>query len=312
MVVYAQAEREAQLEQRRSEERGKRYHGHRAEALNEEVYLAQLHKRAILLNEEFQDAVKEVVLQHAVAAESVHADGVESGWQVQGPMETASTAYVPDVDGLPVTKASASIVMAKSAPAALNSASRAPSGSSDVTHWGNAASLQSPSWTFDNRLQPTPSASSATSSLMPWKRLSRVRSDLASRTQSSGFPIHRCPSVISSEGFHGTHIVCKFKDRSAVVEVLTAPVKTVARMREKVLEYSAEASTSKGSSPGSGYPHTAQIVDPVRSSIVCDGPAQILEVFRWFSQGVSICRVKNRFSFDKGELLGGFLPLPPF
>ena len=41
------------------------------------------------------------------------------------------------------------------------------------------------------------------------------------------------------------------------------------RMREKLSEYAAE---------GAPWPLAASILDPVRLSIVCEGPAQILEV----------------------------------
>ena len=40
-------------------------------------------------------------------------------------------------------------------------------------------------------------------------------------------------------------------------------------MREKLSEYAAE---------GAPWPLAASILDPVRLSIVCEGPAQILEV----------------------------------
>ena len=117
---------------------------------------------------------------------------------------------------------------------------------------------------------------------------------------------------VSTEGSHGVQIRCQFSNVAAFVEVVPAPVKTLARMREKVLEYSAEvAAMTAKDNPGHGWPQAARIVDPVRSTIVCNGPAQILEVFQWFSAGSEgfpskpICRVKNRFSFAKGEVLGG-------
>ena len=179
------------------------------------------------------------------------------------------------------------------------------------------STVESSPLTTDQPIQPAPSAGSqlrsASASLSQYQsHTSRDSQPGIFHRQRSlgGDSILRSSSAISTEnGSHGTQIMCKFQDSSSVVEVLAAPVKTLARMREKVLEYSAETSSSStGNDPGGGWPQAARIVDPVRSSIVCDGPAQILEVFQWFSEGsnsMPICRVKNRFSFDKGELLGG-------
>ncbi len=79
------------------------------------------------------------------------------------------------------------------------------------------------------------------------------------------------------------------------------------------------------------WPLCANILDPVRASVVCNGPAQILQVFEWFtgwSQSqraicvkadimdekgraaaalrLPVCRVKNKFAFYKEELVGGY------
>ena len=86
------------------------------------------------------------------------------------------------------------------------------------------------------------------------------------------------------------------------------------------------------SEDGAGsWPLCANILDPVRASVVCNGPAQILQVFEWFSgwsrsksaaagieEGIKnekeraaaalrlpVCRVKNKFAFNKEELVGG-------
>ena len=100
----------------------------------------------------------------------------------------------------------------------------------------------------------------------------------------------------------------------ARVEVYSAPVKTVHRMREKVKEYSCSADST--------WPHCANILDPVRASVVCSGPAEILEVFNWFTGKFAVredgtapshvgnvlmpvCRVKNKFALAKEELIGG-------
>ena len=52
-------------------------------------------------------------------------------------------------------------------------------------------------------------------------------------------------------------------------------------MREKLAEYSAD---------GAMWPLTACILDPVRASVVCSGPAQILEV--------RVCRAYHSLQFN--------------
>ena len=89
------------------------------------------------------------------------------------------------------------------------------------------------------------------------------------------------------------------------VSVCPAPTKSVARMREKLAEYAAE---------GAAWPLTAQILDPVRASVVCQGPAEMLEVAQWFMEDgqpssgecharLPVCRVKNKFALKKEELV---------
>ena len=114
-------------------------------------------------------------------------------------------------------------------------------------------------------------------------------------------------------------VLCTFEGHeTGSVEVYSAPVKTIERMREKVLEYATEGC-------GEGWPLCANILDPVRASVVCRGPAQILQVLQWFAGScpartseaqetvqngaavrlLPLCRVKNKFAFPKEELVGG-------
>ena len=53
-------------------------------------------------------------------------------------------------------------------------------------------------------------------------------------------------------------------------------------MREKLAEYAAEGAT---------WPLTANILDPVRSSVVCNGPAQMLEVSTPTSSRSWLCAI---------------------
>ncbi len=48
------------------------------------------------------------------------------------------------------------------------------------------------------------------------------------------------------------------------------------QVREYVREASADG--SGGSAAGAGWPLCANILDPIRASVVCSGPAQILQV----------------------------------
>uniref|UniRef100_A0A7S0N6I7 Uncharacterized protein n=2 Tax=Cryptomonas curvata TaxID=233186 RepID=A0A7S0N6I7_9CRYP len=92
----------------------------------------------------------------------------------------------------------------------------------------------------------------------------------------------------------GTIFCCEFTHGVGFVEVHKAPVKTVTRMRTKLAEYSPPH-------PSSIWPLCANIMDPVRATIVCSSPAEILQVAGWFSNhedqtSLIVCRVKNKFS----------------
>ena len=69
-----------------------------------------------------------------------------------------------------------------------------------------------------------------------------------------------------------TVLLCQFLEGSGLVAVHGAPVKSVARMRKKLLEY------ARAGDPWAGWPLTANILDPVRASIVCKGPRQLMQV----------------------------------
>jgi len=71
------------------------------------------------------------------------------------------------------------------------------------------------------------------------------------------------------------------------VEVKFAPVKTLARMREKVKEYDF---------PEANWPLSANILDPVRISLICEGPLEIVEVVRWFFEAEEESNLRSAFS----------------
>ena len=66
--------------------------------------------------------------------------------------------------------------------------------------------------------------------------------------------------------------MCHFAEGPDFVAVHNGPVKGLARMREKLLEYAREGDA------WADWPLTANILDPIRTTIVCNGPSQILQV----------------------------------
>ena len=159
---------------------------------------------------------------------------------------------------------------------------RAGSGSGDLPSLGRAESL----WPhhISTRLGRT-FAQSETSSFSS-------RRPSASNVSSSG------PGVLSVP-----EVRCRFLSRDGPVWVIPAPEKAIGRMREKVAEYRAE---------GAPWPRAGSILDPVRATVVCEGPAEMLEIADWFLSGACggkpsskfpVCRIKNKFAFGGEELV---------
>ena len=106
----------------------------------------------------------------------------------------------------------------------------------------------------------------------------------------------------SAELAQAVTINCSFAEGSSAVEIHAAPIKTVARIREKLLEYGASGSSGK-------WPFTASVLDPIRVSVVCEGASQMLQVMRWFTlasndTGLPVCRIKNKFVRDETSVVG--------
>ena len=108
-----------------------------------------------------------------------------------------------------------------------------------------------------------------------------------------------------------TQVCCRFDGGESNVVVHMAPPKTVGRMREKMLEYAPPH-------PRGIWPLSANILDPVRTSIVCYGSDQVMQVARWFTEheaktGLVVCRLKNTFSADCDiQATGGYRDLKLF
>jgi hypothetical protein len=107
-----------------------------------------------------------------------------------------------------------------------------------------------------------------------------------------------------SRGERGVHAVeCAFGDGDeGWVEVHLAGVKSAARMREKLGKYAPPH-------PRARWPLSANILDPVRVSVVCEGPSQVLETVEWFMRldpdqrrVMAVVRAKNKFSDAREEV----------
>mmetsp|Transcript_17521 Transcript_17521/g.48422 ORF Transcript_17521/g.48422 Transcript_17521/m.48422 type:complete len:144 (+) Transcript_17521:1263-1694(+) len=96
-------------------------------------------------------------------------------------------------------------------------------------------------------------------------------------------------------------------------------------MECRCIQVAASESRVSVATPSSSCPFElpeAQILDPVRTTVVCEGPARMLEVAGWFIHATSsphsavigpatlpICKVKNKFALQDSELVGGYRDL---
>jgi len=136
------------------------------------------------------------------------------------------------------------------------------------------------------------SSSASTASLHLWPALSRSRRrphPLAPPPSVLGEPRPPLrppvPTLFDRVGYAGSleeghiggeELICMFSDGPGTVEVHLGPIKSLSRMREKLAEYAPP-------NPGGVWPLTANILDPVRLSLVVRGPARVLELARWLS-----------------------------
>ncbi len=101
--------------------------------------------------------------------------------------------------------------------------------------------------------------------------------------------------------------LCDLGDTLGRVEVHTAQPKSDARMKAKLHKYAHPH-------PRAEWPLCANILDPIRASIVCCGPRQVLRVLSWLLEqqdpaGLKICRVKNKFAFSAPHAGDGYRDL---
>ena len=123
--------------------------------------------------------------------------------------------------------------------------------------------------------------------------------------KSSQVPSIPLNTAVSQSSSKSTIYMCHFESSGTEgpVMVYSAQPKRAERIREKLAEYRAE---------GAEWPLTACILDPVRASVVCEGPAQMLEAVKWFtcqpqgrrSHQLVPCRIKNKFARERADTVG--------
>ncbi len=295
VVVYEEAALEARLQAASDQ----------ASAQQETVFLWQLRTRALLLDDGFQRQILNVVKQHESAVGCLKIDRfrisntrrLSSGSAMQRSTSHDSIASLthsirPSIRATPSSSTTTTSPVTRQSLLRTSSASTSTSGT-----------VFSSLVVFANPLITLP-PSSRTSI----QRLASTDEEMLQIFLSNSDA--RASSVVCDGTTDSCEVTCRFDNGSSVatVEVVPAPVKTVSRMQDKLLEYAAE---------GSQWPLSACILDPVRASVVCSGPSQMLEALSWFvetgsgltdtcQQRLVVCRVKNKFAMAAEELHGGY------
>jgi len=269
-------------------------HEQKATILDEEVFVSQLQRRARILDDGFQAAVVRSVQDFAIPGTVVDWDADKQatageefgcGRVILNAMPSATRQ----------TSMSVTLVNLKSGGITDCNARSDQDTPANLTSWLK----QGGDIYVGDHVKPIPRKSSG----IP-RKSSGIHKDLESTLdeQSSTGCWHRT----SSSGHDGiVTLECKFRSGPGQVDVQRAPVKTAGRMLEKIKEYA---------DTGAAWPLTGCILDPVRASVVCPGPADMVEVLSWFEgreeqTGLKVVRVKNKFGFKKDELVGSYRDL---
>ncbi len=269
-------------------------HGQPLAVLDEEVFVSQLQRRARLLDDGFQAAVLRAVQAFAIPFENCAADnqsltgvsiGCDRAIPLDGHHDNATTSAVEQ------TFVSVTLFRLNSASSTISN-TRMDQGTlahPSLSNWRKWDGKVGNSYKEgDLRRQYS----------LPSRKSSGVF-DTVSDEQSSRLKE-------SSSGDDGVvTLECNFRLGPGQVDVHRAPVKTAGRMLEKLAEYAAK---------GAAWPLTGCILDPVRASVVCAGPEEMMEVLRWFEgreeqTGLKVVRVKNKFGFKKEDLVGSYRDL---
>jgi hypothetical protein len=240
-------------------------------------FLIQLHRRAMVLNGEFQKRVYDLVARHAAA------------------LPGSSKADITPIEPIPGTQEPA-ICYSNQYHCRAEMLHLPPTGQHTQTEC--PIRMASPSHLPSSNLSKTSCALLRSSSSPPLARIPDLY--LPEVGHSPGSFITRASS---SAVLESNEILCWFRGGIFPVSVASTLPKTVSRMTEKVQEYVKE---------GADWPRTACILDPVRASIVVNGAAQIREVAQWFlepapaGQTLPVCRVKNKFAMSSYQLVSAF------
>lgn len=251
--------------------------------LDEEIFLVQLYRRARLLNNEFQQRVLKLVRDNSLTDSEERVDIVDHGGSAElGAALHPHLTLGTDLQRLDARESGvkADLVL-------------------DVR--GQHYSDMKP-----NLFSRTTSSDFIRNVVAGWP--TNLFGPAPSNTYSSSTT---GLSDLSSKASSITKLTCLFLEGQGQVDVHSAPVKTIDRMRGKILEYANATRGYSGTFPGQ-WPFCSNILDPIRASIVCNSPSQIMQVFNWFTAGDSdgicempVCKVKNKFSFAQDELVGG-------
>jgi hypothetical protein len=101
---------------------------------------------------------------------------------------------------------------------------------------------------------------------------------------------------------NAVQLECRFGEKPSPVIVDPAPPKLVDRMRQKAAKYLPPH-------PAATWPLSANILDPVRASVICCGANQMVQIVQWFvlggpAVGLRVFRVKNKFASASGVVDG--------
>jgi len=242
--------------------------------LDEQIFLAQLVFRAVRLNDAFQAAAASLLLAH-------------------GTLSNAIELPPPSPNDFQLQRRKSSKSRLERQSSSDLSLQHLPSASDECT----LSALDS------RNSGAMLSAKLVTPVMTAYQGMSSRRSSLQPSGSFRGGKGSSSQPISSSAA--SAIFKCHFAEGDGDVEVHYAPIKTFARMLEKVEEYAKE---------GSVWPLSANILDPVRLSIVCSGPAQILQVAQWFIEAephyaLQVCRVKNKFGVPEEALIGGYRDL---
>jgi len=187
----------------------------------ETVYIAQLHRRALILNHAFQQKVMDGLAQTMTGIAVVP----ETGNVVEGLQEPTNTIGI--LTGTAVLTV--------------------------TSEWGSEDS------------QP----------LTPVKMESTVTESVSKKCAVVSDRICSMSTTDLSTTSNLVEVDFMRNGQQSQVKIIFAPIKKKARMREKLNKYVLP-------NPRCEWPLTAYIADPIRLSVVCNGPAQMLEMVRWF------------------------------